>query len=81
MIETELVRRAFKAYCRRATATGGKPMQPSRDSGVQELGGKQYVLLFNVIGLLAVYRVLNSGALKLLKRPPADIGVAVENGI
>lgn len=77
MIETELVRRAFKAYYRRAAATGGQPMQPSRDSGVQELGGKQYVVLFNLNGLLAVYRVLNSGALKLLKRPPTEIGVLV----
>lgn len=76
MTEIDLVRRAFKAYSRAAAgAGGGQPMQPSRLSGVREVGGKLYVLLFNVFGPLAVYRVLNSGALKLLKRPPAEIGV------
>ncbi len=75
MNEIDLVRRAFKAYYRRAVAVGGQPQQPSRHSGVREVGGKLYVTLCNVRGLLAVYRVLNSGALKSLKRPPAEIGV------
>lgn len=62
----DLIRRALSAWFR----TGGTD-QPSAASGVAEHGGKQYVVLNNVAGVLAVYRVRNDGVLKRLARPPA----------
>ena len=47
--------------------------QPSNTSGVMELGGKEYVVLHNVNGILAVYRVRNDGVLKHLVRWPEGL--------
>jgi hypothetical protein len=63
------VSRAFSAYFRGADS----PIQPSGDSGLVEHEGKEYVVLHNVNGVLAVYRVLNNGALRQLKRWPKEI--------
>jgi hypothetical protein len=64
---------AFAAYFR-----SGHPASPhpSNSSGVVEHDGKQYVVLHNVNGVLAVYRILTSGALKRLKRWPTEIAKA-----
>jgi hypothetical protein len=67
------VSRAFAAYFREATWS---PPQPSNSSGVVEHKGKQYVVLENVNGVLAVYRIRNNGYLKQLKRWPAALGEA-----
>jgi hypothetical protein len=65
----ELTRRALAAYFRTA---GGNAEQPESGSGVTELDGLTYVVLRNVNGILAVYRVRPAGLLKRLKRwPPA----------
>ena len=48
-------------------------MQPSKDSGVQEINGKRYVVLRNLGGILAVYRVRTDGILKGLKRWPKEL--------
>jgi hypothetical protein len=40
---------------------------------VTEYDGKLYVLLTNVRGTLAVYRVRNDGMLKRLRRPPRNL--------
>ena len=48
-------------------------MQPSKDSGVQEVNGKRYVVLRNVNGIMAVYRVRTDGILKGLKRWPKEL--------
>lgn len=63
----DLTRRAFTAYFR----TGGlEPPQPG--SATTAHAGKQYVVLRNAGGVLAIYRVRNDGMLKRLKRwPPA----------
>ncbi len=64
----ELTSRAFAAYFR---SESGIVDQPSAaDSGPMELDGKGYVVLRNVNGILAVYRVRPSGALKRLRRWP-----------
>jgi hypothetical protein len=61
----DVTRRAFAAYFR----SGGTD-QPANDSGVEKVNGKFYVVLSNVRGILAVYRVSNNGSLKRLKRHP-----------
>lgn len=66
----ELTRRAFAAYFR---TEGARAAQPSNLSGVEDLGDRQYVVLSNVNGILAVYRVRTSGALKRLRRWPRDL--------
>lgn len=67
-----LIKRAFAAYFRGAGALESRPI-PSNDSYVMEHEGKHYVVLKNVNGILAVYRVRNSGVLKGLKRWPQEI--------
>ena len=64
----ELTGRAFAAYFR----SGGVD-QPGNDSGTVELEGRRYVVLRNVTGVLAVYRVRTSGALKRLRRWPREV--------
>ncbi len=66
-----LVNRAIAAYFRSADAPS--PDQPANYSDVQEAGGKRYVVLRNVNGVLAVYRVRNDGVLKGLKRWPKEL--------
>jgi hypothetical protein len=67
--DDELTRRAFAAYFR----AGGSD-QPANTSGVAEVGGHRYVVLRNVRGVLAVYRVRNDGVLKGLRRWPPALG-------
>jgi hypothetical protein len=67
----DLTRRAFAAYYRSEGATTD---QPASRSGPMEWQGKQYVVLENVNGVLAVYRVRTSGALKRLRRWPRELG-------
>ena len=63
-----LIRRAFAAYFR-----AGGTDQPANTSTTVVHEGKLYVVLHNVNGVLAVYRVLNKGTLKGLKRWPKEI--------
>ena len=75
--DDELTSRAFAAYFRAAARNGvASPDQPANSSGVQEHGAKRYVVLANVNGILAVYRVRSDGILKGLKRWPKEIGEA-----
>jgi hypothetical protein len=67
-IDEKLVLRAISAHYR----YGGID-QPSSDSTVQTVENKQYVVLVNANGILAVYRVRNDGKLKGLKRYPKEI--------
>ena len=72
--DEQLTQRAFAAYFREAARGGAySPDQPANDSGVKEAGGKRYVVLRNVNGVLAVYRVRNDGVLKGLKRWPKEL--------
>jgi len=69
----DLTRRAFAAYFRVERDADAIVDQPSNASGVVTHEGKQYVVLHNVRGTLAVYRVRNSGQLKRLRRWPAGV--------
>lgn len=72
----DLVRRAMAAYYRAGRREGFTDNQiniPANDSYLTEHGGREYVVLRNVNGTLAVYRVRTSGALKELKRWPAGV--------
>lgn len=64
----DLIRRALAAYFR----TGGTE-QPAGGGDLVEHDGMTYVVLRNVSGILAVYRVRNDGILKRLKRWPAEL--------
>jgi hypothetical protein len=69
----DLTTRAFAAYFRYVNAHNYIPDQPAYDSGPAEWNGKTYVVLRNVNGILAVYRVRTSGALKRLRRWPQEL--------
>jgi len=62
------VLRAFAAYFR-----AGNIDQPANTSGIVEHDGKQYVVLENVNGILAVYRIRPDGQLKRLRRWPSAL--------
>ena len=64
----DLLRRAFAAWFR----TGGMD-QPANTSGVEAHEGHQYVVLRNVRGTLAVYRVKNDGMLRRMRRWPSAL--------
>lgn len=53
------------------------PMQPANYSGVVEHNGREYVVLRNANGILAVYRIRNDGMLKALRRWPAKFNEEV----
>ena len=68
MTDADLERRALAAYFR----SGGFD-QPAGGGDVVEHDGKLYVVLQNVRGTLAVYRVRGSGALRRMKRWPVEV--------
>jgi hypothetical protein len=69
----DLGRRALAAYFRTASQDNLVVDQPINDPALVEHAGKTYVVLFNVRGPLAVYRVRNDGLLKRLKRWPREV--------
>ena len=66
--EGELLRRAYAAWFR----SGGSD-QPGSSSSVDVADDKQYVVLRNARGTMAVYRVRTDGILKRMKRWPRDL--------
>ena len=74
MKNNELVRRAMVAYFKVKGDGRGMLPQPANTSGVEECGGRVYIVLRNSNGVLAVYRVRNTGLLRRLKRWPKVIG-------
>jgi hypothetical protein len=68
IMQDDLTRRAFAAWFR-----AGNIEQPASTSGVREHEGKYYVVLENVNGTLAVYRVRNDEKLKRLRRWPQEV--------
>lgn len=69
----DAARRALAAYFRTAGDDGSIVDQPDGSPDIAEWDGKKYVVLYNVRGTLAVYRVRTSGALKRLRRWPAQV--------
>lgn len=68
MADDPLVRRAFAAWFR-----GGGSDQPANDSREVEHAGHRYVVLRNVNGIMAVYRVRNDGMLRRMRRWPKEV--------
>jgi hypothetical protein len=70
----EMTSRAFAAWFKEAKRTGvHSPDQPANTSGRRKLAGRDYVVLENISGTMAVYRVRTDGILKRLKRWPAKL--------
>lgn len=69
MPNDDYVNRANAAYYRAAASLGGQVVQPGSTELVTH-EGLTYVVMRNVNGVLAVYRVRNDGMLKGLKRWP-----------
>jgi hypothetical protein len=63
----DLTRRALAAYFR----SGGFDVPDGAD--VAEHDGRLYVVLSHASGILAVYRVRGSGALRRMKRWPPEV--------
>ncbi len=72
MDDKGLTRRAFAAYFR----SGGVD-QPANTSGVVKWDGVWYVVLHNVRGTLAVYRVTKDGRLRRMKQWPKELDEAL----
>ena len=71
--DAEMTRRAMAAWFR----SGGRE-QPANTSGLVSVEGLEYVVLNNINGILAVYRVRQvnqAPMLKRLKRWPSALGV------
>ena len=72
--DDDLKRRALAAWFRTTEPDGALHIdQPTGGGDVVEHDGKLYVVLSNVRGTLAVYRVRTSGQLKRLRRWPAEV--------
>jgi hypothetical protein len=70
----ELLSRGLRAYYTKAAREGHSANHPSMDaSGYEEVDDKDYVVLRNAHGVLAVYRVRHDGMLKRLRRWPAEL--------
>jgi hypothetical protein len=69
--QSDYIRRAMAAYFRRAGRTGRMPDQPNTALSWEcDLDRRHYVVLANINGILAVYRVKSDGCLKRLRRWP-----------
>ena len=64
--DEDVLDRAYKAYFRRDS----NMPYPGNDSSVEDYRSRTYAVLRNCNGILATYRVLNSGKLKYLRRWP-----------
>ena len=60
--------RAMSAYFR-----SGGTAQPQKNEDIEKYNGREYMVLRNCNGILAVYRITCSGQLKRLKRWPSEI--------
>lgn len=73
--KSDLSNRALAAYFRSASQAGAVPAQPGKPQDI-EVDGLRYIVLSNVNGVLAVYRVRivnDEPVLKGLKRWPKEI--------
>ncbi|MCA1807640.1 MAG: hypothetical protein LC687_07315 [Actinobacteria bacterium] len=66
--EPDLLRRAMAAYYR----AGGRDQPSDAESNVAEIEGRVYVVLRNVSGPLAVYRLTSQDKIRVLRRWPAE---------
>ena len=75
MTDEQLVSRAFAAHARACAREGVIYQQPSAStSGIEEIGGKRYVVLRDAGGEpMRVYRIRYDDVLKGLRRWPAEL--------
>jgi len=73
LLHNDFERRALKAYFRAANAVGAQADQPKTPETWTDGDGKMYVVLRNVRGVLAVYRIGNDDRLRRLKRWPTEL--------
>lgn len=67
----DIIKRAISAYSRRCQKQGFVYQEPPTLSDTQKYKGKEYVVLRNVWGVLAVYRIRNNGILRHLSKYPS----------
>jgi hypothetical protein len=67
--EEQVMRRAYAAWFR----YGGTAQPGASDSTIEEYAGRDYVVLRNGRGVMAVYRIRPNGALKGMRRWPAAV--------
>lgn len=79
--KANFMNRALSAYFRQLVGSIQLAMQPSNASAIERVGDRRYVVLRNVEGTLAVYRVRSCDkVLKRLKRWPKLFDQNVEGG-
>jgi hypothetical protein len=67
MLEDDMIARAVRAHRRATQREGGLYMQPgAADSTVEEIKGREYVVLRNCNGVKRVYKVRGDGRLLTL---------------
>lgn len=69
----DITERAFRAYFRSA---GDHAAQPSKDADFFTVKDKEYVVLSNIRGILACYRIRPNGTLRRLARYPREVAEA-----
>ena len=67
--EEKLLEQATADYL----ATAAVPQQPGAHSGLQTVKGREYLVLRNVNGILAVYHVREDGTIAALLSWPSEI--------
>ena len=65
--EEEIITRAFRAYFTRARRAGHVAMYPANSSYVDETSGRVHVILENINGVLAVYRLKDNGHIEFVR--------------
>jgi len=71
-----VIDRAFAAWFRAGKRAGAtSPDIPANDSYLCELAGRRYVILQNINGIMAVYRVKTNGILREMRRWPRELDV------
>lgn len=71
--DSDLTRRALAAYWKAGKENPRLDQPENGASHLEDNEGRRYVVLSNVNGTLAVYRLRNDGQLKRLKRWPKEI--------
>jgi hypothetical protein len=77
--DSEMHARAFAAWFRTCKKDGTIPEQPTAPDHYT-LGDRDYIVLQNARGVLAVYRITLQKTLKRLRRIPKEILAVVEGG-
>ncbi len=76
--EEELVTRAIRAYFTRMRREGiHSPAQPANTSGLRTYGGREFVVLENINGPQAVYKVKDNGRIEYVEYSDWPVGLSM----